>query len=74
MSVLKKESSPFIVLKKDDISCIMSSKPIHPGHCIILPNNPIESWYFYLIIFYFIIFHKLIVSIFFLGIKFLLIL
>lgn len=44
MDVLRKDNSPFVIFK-DEISCIMSSDPVHSGHCIVLPSTPIDNWY-----------------------------
>ena len=43
MDVLRKDNSPFVIFK-DEISCIMSSDPVHSGHCIVLPSTPIDNW------------------------------
>merc|ERR1712137_1322021 len=44
MSVLKKENSPYVVSKNEDVACIMSTNPLHDGHCIVLPVKPYENW------------------------------
>ena len=44
MNVLKKDHSPFVLVKQPEVSCIMSTVPLHPGHCIVLPTTPVDSW------------------------------
>jgi hypothetical protein len=44
LQLLNHPGSPFVILRGAKASCLISTNPLRPGHCVVASNDSLDSW------------------------------